>query len=92
MSIGTSVPSKRNNTMTAGEVHRKSFEELMASAFTKDQLEVLNSLISGADESSAITQISVSINKLTEDIEALALRVAALEPASEPESESENEG
>lgn len=41
------VPSERNDTLSPGEVRRKSFEELRDTAFNADQIRVLEEWISG---------------------------------------------
>ena len=42
---GTTVPTGRDNTYSAGEIHRKSAEEKYATAFNKDQKAFLEELI-----------------------------------------------
>lgn len=51
MSIGTVIPDL-DNTLSPEEVRRKTFEEKYATAFNKDQREILDALIGGGGGSS----------------------------------------
>lgn len=61
MSIGTVIPDL-DNTLSPEEVRRKTFEEKYATAFNKDQREILDALISGVSPVSWTQKVTEGVN------------------------------
>ena len=61
MSIGTVIPDL-DNTLSPEEVRRKTFEEKYATAFNKDQREILDALIGGVSPVSWTQKVTEGVN------------------------------
>lgn len=84
-SIGTTVPQGRNNTLKPSEVSRKDFEKKFHTVFNDAQVEILMALVSSADDSADIDDLVSKVGDLSDALDALTDRVAALEPTPEPD-------